>query len=149
MKRRYQSNIKQFLASNKKLIPTVVAEDKHHIFELITDYLVSARKRIAKLSTQLSYTEILNRMADIPLLTPMFLPNALAISVNPETRVLRMAAIFDTALLKRMLDVYLFDFLKREIFSKAFEERIDKVRKKVFNEIANIVSLGEMAEGGA
>jgi len=145
----YQSNIKQFLASNKKLIPTVVAEDKHHIFELITDYLVSARKRIAKFSTQLSYTEILNRMADIPLLTPMFLPNALAISVNPETRVLRMAAIFDTALLKRMLDVYLFDFLKREIFSKAFEERIDKVRKKVFNEIANIVSLGEMAEGGA
>ncbi|CAD7929510.1 unnamed protein product [Amoebophrya sp. A25] len=139
----YQSNIKQFLASNRKLIPPVRGEHKVHTFELVTDYLVTARKKIAKFAEQLSYTEILNRMADIPLLAPMFMPQNLAISVNSETRVLRMAAILDTELLKRMLDEHLFCFLTA-LFSNAdsyFVERVEKVRKKVFDEIGNIVAL--------
>ncbi|CAD7941602.1 unnamed protein product [Amoebophrya sp. A120] len=141
----YQTNIKQFLASNRKLIPKVVPEEKHHIFELVTDYLVHARRKLGKFAqSNLSYVEMLNRLKDLPLLSPLFLPLNLAISVNPETRVLRMAAIFDTPLLQQMLDQYLFDYLKKSIFDTApaqVQERVQKVRKKIFDEISNIVSV--------
>ena len=65
----------------------------------------------------------------------------MAIAVNSETRVLRMAAILDTGLLLRLFEDHVFEVLKIGATGTADLQRFEKVRKKMVAGIEGVVAL--------
>eukprot|EP00439_Symbiodinium_sp_Y106_P052511 s3007_g7.t1 len=97
--------VREFLCQNRQLIPQVPAESKLKIFRLLRDYAVEAWADLSGDHQDVACgPQLLQKMAELPLLVPFLQPQSLAIPVSVKARVLKMAALYDLPLAMQLLD---------------------------------------------
>lgn len=120
----HQRNVREFLQSNRQLIPRVSCEAKTKVFKLLHDYLSEARVELHVLISNAEFLgkepaetaeEVLTSLEAQPMLFPFLQPQSLAIPVSVKARVLKMAALYDVPLSMKMLEDELFHPVRDEL----------------------------------
>mmetsp|Transcript_117931 Transcript_117931/g.279912 ORF Transcript_117931/g.279912 Transcript_117931/m.279912 type:complete len:1449 (+) Transcript_117931:65-4411(+) len=133
----HQRNVREFLCQNRQLIPQVPAESKLKIFRLLRDYAVEAWADLSGDHQDVAGgPQLLQKMAELPLLVPFLQPQSLAIPVSVKARVLKMAALYDLPLAMRLLDEELLSRARHSLSaSPSSSARLDELTEKIRSEL--------------
>lgn len=143
----HQRNVRQFLQTNRQLIPQVSADSKIKVFGLLQDYVSEARAdlREALPVAPAEPDALLETVKKLPLLVPFLQPQDLAIPVSVKARVLKMSALYDLPNTLKILDDGLFRQVRSAVATQAAKASLDEVFSKVRSELTNNVA----EDGGA
>ncbi|CAE7528868.1 unnamed protein product [Symbiodinium sp. CCMP2592] len=128
--------VREFLCQNRQLIPQVPAESKLKIFRLLRDYAVEAWADLSGDHQDACGPQLLQKMAELPLLVPFLQPQSLAIPVSVKARVLKMAALYDLPLAMQLLDEELLSRARHSLAaSTSSSARLDELTEKIRSEL--------------
>lgn len=115
----HQQNVKQFLQTNRQLIPDVTGEAKRKVFGLLSDYAAEVRLELDGLicaanggDESASMEELLSVIQEQPMLVPFAQEQSVAIPVSVKARVLKMAALYDYPLAIQVIEDEIFTPVK-------------------------------------
>merc|ERR1719171_1119971 len=133
----YQANVRSFLKNNRVLIPSVSGDKKAKVFNLLMDYATETKTGVQQLKKkQLPHAEFLKEVGKLALLVPFAQPRGLAITVCVKSRVLKLAALYDFALTKKILAAEVFDVIRKS-FPKGTDPILLADAESLFLEITN------------
>jgi len=110
----HQQNVRQFLAANRQLIPSISGDAAKKVFGLLQDYSIEARVELERFTCPdendppTTTEEILAATVELSMLTPFAQEQAVAIPVSVKARVLKMAALYDVAVTMQVLEQEIF-----------------------------------------
>jgi len=146
----HQKSVRQFLHSNRQLIPPVSNKAKQQIFTLLQDYSREARQEFEQKTSQLASdaSKVFKVLAELPLLVPFLQPQGgVAIPVSVKARVVRMAALYDLPVTMRIMDDEVLDAARALLLPKAsgsagnaIRQRLNELTLRLREELTNGVA---------
>lgn len=134
----HQKSVRQFLHSNRQLIPPVSGKAKQQIFALLQDYSREARLEFEQKARHIASdaSKVLRILAELPLLVPFLQPQGgVAIPVSVKARVVRMAALYDLAVTMRIIDDEVLGAARALLVPKASGSAGNAIRQRL-NELS-------------
>lgn len=138
----HQRNVRQFLQTNRQLIPQVSQDSKSKVFGLLRDYVCEARADLRQVLSNASKQPepLLEAVKVLPLLVPFLQPQDLAIPVSVKARVLKMSALYDLPAALGVLDEELFTPVSFAMTSAKAKASLDELFSKVRSELKSNVA---------
>jgi len=130
----HQKSVRQFLHSNRQLIPPVSSTAKQQIFTLLQDYSREARQEFEQKASRFASdaSKVLRILAELPLLVPFLQPQGgVAIPVSVKARVVRMAALYDLPVTMRILDDEVLGTARSLLLPKASGSTGNAIRQRL------------------